>query len=260
MRPGVHRCGNSSDGLPGEKPEQVDEVRRDVDRGPTAGELGIERPTCPCRFISSRWSDDEAERHVVVVRRNLLLGTLERRQQVADPEDERDRAVKVCFLRQLSELADLRHADAARLLQRKRNALSDQSLRELWHLGVATENKRELDLLFLNQLIARRIQLATESRCDFRALDVLRVRDRNHLDTASLQRIEIERDVPVARLKQRNLHRSYLHVISAEKRQRSTWLKKKLRQQENERRREYEDHKAQQQDTHQGKQRRRHLR
>src|SRR5689334_13049144 len=101
-------------------------MRRDVDRGTTAGERRIECPASACGFVAVRRTDDETKRHVVEVRRNVSLGLFQGGEQVADAEDERYRTIDVGFLGQSPESCDLRHVDTAGLFQGERNLSCDQ--------------------------------------------------------------------------------------------------------------------------------------
>src|SRR5438552_2692074 len=96
MRSGMHDRRHSSDFLTRQQSKQVEKVRSDVDRGSATGKRGIKCPACACGLVPVRRTDDESERHVVEVRRNVSLGILERGQQVAYRKDERYRAIDAC--------------------------------------------------------------------------------------------------------------------------------------------------------------------
>ncbi|MNV74307.1 hypothetical protein D3C71_1675150 [compost metagenome] len=69
-----------------------------------------------------------------------------------------------------------------------------------------TEHKCEIDFLALEQFIGRRIQRTAESRGNSLSFDMLRIRDGDHLNPGHLERIKIERDMPVAGFQQCNFH------------------------------------------------------
>jgi hypothetical protein len=75
---------------------------------------------------------------------------------------------------------------------------------------MTTERKRKIDFLAFEEFIARLIEAAAESGRNRLALDLLRIRNGHHLDPMRLERVEIERYVPMAGLQQSNLHRYLL--------------------------------------------------
>ena len=117
-------------------------------------------------------------------------------------------AVDVGGFGQFPQAGDLGHAHAAGLFQRKRNPAFDESFADRRHFRVPAECESEVYLRFPGeQLLARIIERATESRGDLLALGMLGVGDRDDLDAGRLKRIEIERNMPMARLQQCNSHR-----------------------------------------------------
>src|SRR5207249_4885741 len=109
--PGYGDFGCRRRGYSGQQSKEVDEMRSDVDRGSTTGKRRIKCPACACGFVAVRRTDNETERHVVEIRRNVSLGIYEGGEQVAYPKDEGYRAIDVGFLGQFPKPDDLRPVD-----------------------------------------------------------------------------------------------------------------------------------------------------
>src|SRR5947208_166972 len=206
MRSGMHDRRDPSDFLTRQQSKEVDEVCSDVDRGSTTGKRGIKRPAGAWLFVPVRRTDYESERHVVEVRWNLSLGIFQGSEQVAYAEDERYRAIDIGFLRQFPKPGDLRHVDTAGLFQRERNLSRDQRFRDRRHFRMPTERECKIHFLAFEELMARLVETASVSRRNRLSLYLLRIRNGHHLDPARLERVEIERYVPMARLEQRNFN------------------------------------------------------